>query len=407
MMLPVSLVWYFLGKKPERIDKNGNLMLRDLGVLRLAFRIIAALFLGIGVADLYIGMGEWREYAFLTTGILYVVFLLAMQPLPHLAYYLDHPARDLRRKLAIEVPIIGLLFLLILLLTWNMETHRALFWLILALMPVFSFGCYLFFRIGPHLGTLLINVIVFGGITMVRWLSPPVPDLGPDPNRVPEEFENPAIATEPAGARVYLDWKLQGATPLKLGRLQKNQLMVVVKDGYEAAYRNIEKSRPFYLKLEEARNRKGDILLLHILGNPKKVAFAGQVRAELMGLGWFPSSYECSAQFNRELAKAGASARKDFLVWARARFRTNLLVVLRLHGAATAFDPIWELTGTEMPAPDDYQSLRATCFDLRKGTVTHQFAIKGVTWSSSEAAASQVARELDQKLAVTASRTGR
>ena len=398
MILPLSMFWYLVKKKREIIQKHGGKMLQSLESLRWVFRILMVLLFLVWLGGLWFDLNPWREYALRSIGIFYVVFLLAMQPLPHLVYEMDAAVRELRHGLAKEVPLLGWCFCLVLFLTWKWGPNQIEFWMIFVILSVFAFGYYLFFRIGPHFSTLMIHVVVIGGIVTARWIFPPALEKLPDPNRPPEEFENPIIITDPPGARIYLDWEFLGSTPLKVGRLDKDQLMVVVKDGHEAVYRTIHKSRPFFLQPRNARLRDHDGFLLHVTGPPEWVSLSDVVRTELMALGWFPSSYESSTLFNRELAKADRSIREDFLSWARARFRTSLLVVLRLHGASMTFSPIWELTGTEVSPPEHRQSVGVTFYDLQTETILHEFTITNISWSSLNAAASMIAGELEKKL---------
>jgi len=138
------------------------------------------------------------------------------------------------------------------------------------------------------------------------------------------------IRSDPSGADTYLDWKSRGQTPLSLKGTDISGLIVVVKEGYRAAFRRIaarEGSQvKFALLPDRARSRARLLLLAH--ENTSDDAFSS-LRSKLVEEGFTVLGTEEAREFQQELSRAGGLSHQGLRGWVRERFDTDLLVLAK------------------------------------------------------------------------------
>ncbi len=140
------------------------------------------------------------------------------------------------------------------------------------------------------------------------------------------------VASQPQDADVYLNWKLKGRTSVTLKRSEVIGLLVVVKEGYEAAFRQINAPEEGGLRfaLRPERKRPRTRLLLTV---PEGVSweFVSSLRSQLIEEGFTVLGQQEALDFTRELGQAGGLSHQGLRAWARARFETDLLVAARFR----------------------------------------------------------------------------
>ena len=140
------------------------------------------------------------------------------------------------------------------------------------------------------------------------------------------------VRSDPKGAETYLDWKAKGVTPVFLEGKEIGGLLVVTKEGRQAAFRRINAGEGgevvFSLPPEGERSRSR-LLLTAADGTPDS-AFAA-LKTRLVEEGFTVLGLEEAREFQRELGRAGALSHPGFRAWARAKFNTDLLVTVRFQ----------------------------------------------------------------------------
>lgn len=137
------------------------------------------------------------------------------------------------------------------------------------------------------------------------------------------------IRSDPEGADAYLDWKPRGRTPTQFEDKNSRGLLVIVKDGYRAAFKRVdpraEGEIEFTLQPDAPHSRKR--LLVVLAEGPSEAASA--LRAQLIGQGFSVLGLEEGREFERERDRAGGLSNPALRAWARARFETDLVVMVR------------------------------------------------------------------------------
>lgn len=163
----------------------------------------------------------------------------------------------------------------------------------------------------------------------VRSEKSPVSQLEPG---TPPSAMAMEIRSDPSSADTYLDWKPQGQTPVSLKGTDISGLIVVVKEGYRAAFRRIdarEKSQvKFALLPDLTRSRARLLLLAH--ENTSDDALSS-LRSQLVGEGFTLLGTEEARGFQQELSRAGGLSHRGLRGWARERFNTDLLLLARFR----------------------------------------------------------------------------
>lgn len=140
------------------------------------------------------------------------------------------------------------------------------------------------------------------------------------------------IRSDPSSADIYLDWKPRGQTPVSLKGMNINELLVVVKEGYRAAFRRVDAreggSVKFALLPDRTRSRSRLLLLAH--ENTSNDAFSF-LRSKLIEEGFTVLGTEEAKEFQQELSRAGGLSHRGLRNWARERFDTDLLVMARFR----------------------------------------------------------------------------
>ncbi len=193
------------------------------------------------------------EFALVHLALFLAVLLFLAQPLQRLILHFELKARPLRRELSWSIPALLLLFLTTAALHTETPGRSGLVIWVLATGGILATVLHQFLRIGPSVGVLRVAAALVLAVPVARHaLTATLTGLGPVSPVTPlteRAWPLPEIATEPAGARVYLDWQLQGETPLRLEGMDRAALMVVVKAGHVACFREIDRSRPYFFDL--------------------------------------------------------------------------------------------------------------------------------------------------------------
>lgn len=265
-------------------------------------------------------------------------------------------------------------------------------------------------------------------IILLGYTSLATPDVDAQEVR-PRQHE---IKTEPAGAEVYLDWRLLGRTPLTLTETPPTgSLLVIVRDGFATRSRTINRPRSFYFRLGPEPQTHARRVLLRILG-PESASFQELLIEELAQMDFFVHPESDVALFEQRLHELGTRAPKPLLAWAKAQFDTHSWIVVRLPGVAPELDPSDhlllpppsqpqdsaaqlddadtlpsefipdDLTASEVPAVDD-KIATIRIFDLRQGTLDEEFKIGSPNFHSTNSrrrqrAESQLAAEVASAL---------
>lgn len=140
------------------------------------------------------------------------------------------------------------------------------------------------------------------------------------------------IRSNPPGADTYLDWKRKGQTPVTLQGTDVSGLLVVVKEGYRAAFRRIDSRErgqvEFTLPRDGVRSRTR--LLILVPENASADAFSS-LRSRLVEEGFAVLGTEEAEEFQQELSRAGGLSHRGLRGWARERFDTDLLVLAKFR----------------------------------------------------------------------------
>lgn len=188
------------------------------------------------------------------------------------------------------------------------------------------------------------------------------------------------IRSNPPGADTYLDWKHKGQTPVTLQGTDVSGLLVVVKEGYRAAFRRIDSSEggqvEFALPTDKARSRTR--LLLLAPENTSSDAFSS-LRSRLIEEGFTVLGTEEAMEFQQERSLASGLSHRGLRAWARARFDTDFLVTVRFRQSSR------ELSDQEMGHRDIGEAVKGIVrtevgvdlevVDLRSGD--HLAAVSG------------------------------
>ena len=140
-----------------------------------------------------------------------------------------------------------------------------------------------------------------------------------------------SIRSQPDAAEAYLEWKPRGLTPTTLGRTSARGLLVVVKNGYRAAFKRIEAQAEgeiaFTLQLDANHSRKRLLLVLSGGGD----AAVPELRGRLIEEGFSVLGTEDAREFQRESERAGGLSNRALRAWARSRFDADLLLTVRVQ----------------------------------------------------------------------------
>lgn len=140
------------------------------------------------------------------------------------------------------------------------------------------------------------------------------------------------IRSDPSDADTYLDWKPRGQTPVSLRETNIGEFVVVVKEGYRAAFRRIDTREGgqvmFALLPDRARSHTRLLLLAH--ENTSDDAFSS-LKSRLVEEGFTVLGTEEAKEFQQELSRAGGLSHRGLRGWARERFDIDLLVLARFR----------------------------------------------------------------------------
>ncbi len=134
------------------------------------------------------------------------------------------------------------------------------------------------------------------------------------------------VRTEPPGARVYVDWREMGVTPLDLELEVSGGVMLVFKEGFEPRLRQLADPRPFIFELQPVPEPQLSRVFLTVLTEQP-----GNVRpalAEALGeyrdvLGTADAEF-----FITQFLRAAPQAWQPFALWAESHFRTSHWIVV-------------------------------------------------------------------------------
>lgn len=140
------------------------------------------------------------------------------------------------------------------------------------------------------------------------------------------------IRSDPSSADTYLDWKSRGQTPVSLKGTNISELVVVVKEGYRAAFRRIDTRDwgqvKFALLPDRAHSRARLLLLAHENTSDDAIS---SLRSRLVEEGFTVLGTEEAKEFQQELSRAGGLSHRGLRGWAREKFDTDLLVLARFR----------------------------------------------------------------------------
>ena len=210
------------------------------------------------------------------------------------------------------------------------------------------------------------------------------------------------IKTQPPGAEVYLDWQLLGQTPLILEEdPPAGSFLVVVRDGFHARSRTIERPRSFYFRLSAEQETHHRRILLRILG-PESTSFQELLVEQLAQKDFFVHPEPDVAALERHLREIEDRSKKPLLAWARADFSSHSWIVVRLPGVAPDLDLSDLLLDRRRPAGGDLDAgegatagaavgedtavdqntATVRVLDLRQGTLDEEFEIESKNFYS-------------------------
>ena len=135
------------------------------------------------------------------------------------------------------------------------------------------------------------------------------------------------VKSTPQGAETYLNWRPKGETPAQLE--DKGGLLVVLKDGYRAAFKRVEPKADgeIEITLERDVTRSRKRLLLVISEGPADAGAA--LRSQLIEQGFSVLGIQEGVEFAREVERAGGLSNRVLRAWARSRFDSDLAVFVR------------------------------------------------------------------------------
>ncbi len=140
------------------------------------------------------------------------------------------------------------------------------------------------------------------------------------------------VGSDPAGADTYLNWKLEGKTPVWLEGKKIKGLLVVIKEGHRAGFRQIDSQGGGEIKLallpDITRPRTRALLVISDGGSDE--AFSS-VRTSLAKQGFMILGQEDTKVLQSELYRAGGLSHKGLRAWARVRFDTDLVLSASLR----------------------------------------------------------------------------
>lgn len=181
------------------------------------------------------------------------------------------------------------------------------------------------------------------------------------------------VRTEPAGAEVFLDWTRKGKTPLRLEGERIGGLLVVVKAGHQAWFREVsyQASDALALELPPEPLHPPTRLLLMIAGEPSSGSLFS-LKDSLGQEGFVVLGSEEARDFAEREEQAKGLSHEGFRAWARARFDTDLLVRAQVQQSSR------EIAAQELGFPEIREAAKGTIraharfelrvFDLRSGT---------------------------------------
>jgi PEGA domain-containing protein len=141
-----------------------------------------------------------------------------------------------------------------------------------------------------------------------------------------------SVRSEPDAADAYLDWRPRGRTPTTFDRTGVSSLLVVVRDGYRAAFKRVESYSEseirFALQLDVARSRQRLLLVASGGGSGDVVA---ALRGQLIEEGFSVLGAEEAREFQREVGRAGGLSNRVLRAWARSCFDTDVLLTARVQ----------------------------------------------------------------------------
>jgi hypothetical protein len=180
------------------------------------------------------------------------------------------------------------------------------------------------------------------------------------------------IQSDPAGAEVYLNWRLRGKTPVSLQNPPSRSRLVITKEGYRPVIRDVEDGA---VRIEASLSRESPrpaspLLVLISAQEPARVceglrSYLAQAGLEVLG--------EREAKNLQQAVRAAGSLQNPGLrAWARAAFGTDY--VLEASCRASTRDLSNQLA-TSAPLQNAAQgvvtaevTVDLSLFDLRRGT---------------------------------------
>ncbi len=141
------------------------------------------------------------------------------------------------------------------------------------------------------------------------------------------------VRSNPKGAEVFIDWKFKGYTPLLFKEAQRiTGFLVVVKEGYKAAYRNIDFTKSSILELilsPEQSYPQHRVLLIE--QPPPTASTLSDLRELFIKQGLIVIGPDRIGEYQQKAKLSGGLSHRGFRAWTRAYFSSNILVSVKLR----------------------------------------------------------------------------
>jgi hypothetical protein len=335
------------------------------------------------------------------------IVLLAASPVLALADFVSDRVARIKKVVRI---IAGIIFwLLILALYFYLIPNPSSIPLVLLLSLILALGWYRFgIGLNPRLTILGIWVLLVV-VTLVFFFPHSVEILRSkmSDQRVAELIEGKQpvkaliIKSYPTGANVYFNWNHQGQTPLKIESQNIKGILVAVKEGFAADYKNIEifHDDSVVFDLHQIQLNRSLKVLLMITDDSRIDDGSNSIRMALLESGLQAVGIREETEVREQIESAGGISNPALLAWMRTRFGIGFILFYNLSNHTT------ELSKQDVGYPGLQDALKGMyrtevamgveILDARTGNTILSFAEKGEDVSVDK---SKTMRELTRKL---------